>query len=635
MNRGKTEKLLSNFKEGAEVEVRSDEDGFRDGWFEAIVIYPPSKSPSKRKRRFLVEYLTLVEDEGASKPLREYVDASNVRPRPPIRSDHSFDLHDVVDAYHNDGWWRGVITMVVDNSRFFIFFPNSNEELEFLKSDLRVHLVWKEGEWFRPKKQVDKTVQTPQMSNQLKSPHVACDEAKQEQPSSVINLGKKTTIKSTLNKEKSPYNAANSSKKKVRHSTRQWESELSRPNKKLKKEETSKSPFLIKARSLFTAKSIRATAKDDATPIMGSRGRGTKYPKRMFDGQLLVGTPDQEKRAEINPQKVESIGKETVGVGKKRGRPPGRKKQIGDIDASIKGQNQARGEEKVDEVSKAQIVSKEADMSIDGISISTLEEQRLRIEQFDAPTNSSGSLPDNQSVSQPKGEQCNESKDGQVGTALLSSATAPTCNDVSVENLSLPFVKSLPIWETIESMKLFHLLPQKPHFRPLDQSNEVLREGLAFGFMTAFASLVQKTSELRLDNPRCDFDKILDALVELGTYGFNVQPVIKCLNELLKIKDRQGKLMDKSKAIESEIIKWKDENVRINEEVDDITENISKLEETLRILRKKRELTMARKEKEKELNEASIATLQMQVGRINRDILDANLDFVNTARAPW
>ncbi|KAJ4975682.1 hypothetical protein NE237_000788 [Protea cynaroides] len=463
------------------VEICRDDEGFRGAWFAATVIDSPSNSSSKGKGPILMEYKTLLEDEGF-KPLKD----------PPVHTDHSFELNEVVDAYHNGGWWRGVITKVFEESKFSISFPNSNEEFEFMKSDLRVHLQYIDGEWCPPENLVMEIEK-------------------------VEGIGK------------------------------------------------------------------------EIVKVLKKRGRQPKKQVQIAKDQL---TP------KIDPPKVKGGGKETERVHKKRGRPP--KKQIGDTSAFIKGQYQASREEKVDGVAEENFVSKESDMSIDGISTrSILEEQRLSTEQFYAPSNSSGDMPDNQHESQSKGaitwtiDQCNESIGWQGGTMLLSSSTVPTCNDVSVENQSLPFVKSLPNWKTLESMEIFHLLPQKPHFCPLNHYSEAVREGLAFGYMTAFANLMQKTSKLQLDNPGSDFEMILNGFVGLGTYGFNVQPVRERVNELLKIKDGQGTSMDKSKAVESYINKLKDENIRINKGTDDITENIKKVEETHRILREKRESTIS------------------------------------------
>ena len=51
-------------------------------------------------------------DENGSTLLQEFVDVEFVRPKPPIDGNDrkAFDLNEVVDAFYQDGWWRGVVT---------------------------------------------------------------------------------------------------------------------------------------------------------------------------------------------------------------------------------------------------------------------------------------------------------------------------------------------------------------------------------------------------------------------------------------------------------------------------------------------------------------------------------------------
>ncbi|WOK98906.1 hypothetical protein Cni_G07618 [Canna indica] len=134
------------FRVGAEVEVRSDEDGFRGAWYEATVVRQFSQ-----RRGFEVVYASIVDDQDPSKPLHEFVKRSNVRPRPPppqLDPDGgggAFGLHDLVEAFHNDGWWVGVISAVLHGpatGRYLISFPTSREEEVFEASQIRPQLKW-------------------------------------------------------------------------------------------------------------------------------------------------------------------------------------------------------------------------------------------------------------------------------------------------------------------------------------------------------------------------------------------------------------------------------------------------------------------------------------------------------------
>ncbi|WJX13398.1 hypothetical protein P8452_03789 [Trifolium repens] len=128
------------FKEGALVEVCSDEDGFKGAWFCATIV------ELKGRSKFAVEYDSLLDDD--SKLLREEISLLHIRPRPPITADVAeFKFLDEVDAFYNDGWWVGLVAKVLGDSKYIVYFRNSNEELEFQHSQLRLHQDWMDGKW--------------------------------------------------------------------------------------------------------------------------------------------------------------------------------------------------------------------------------------------------------------------------------------------------------------------------------------------------------------------------------------------------------------------------------------------------------------------------------------------------------
>ena len=129
-----------DFTAGKLVEVSSDEDGFQGAWFSATVVDVVEKD------KFLVEYQTLLDDD--SKLLREEVDILHIRPHPlETCAVGEFSFLQEVDAMYNDGWWVGVISKVLGNSRYIVYFRSSNEELEFQQSQLRLHQDWIDGKW--------------------------------------------------------------------------------------------------------------------------------------------------------------------------------------------------------------------------------------------------------------------------------------------------------------------------------------------------------------------------------------------------------------------------------------------------------------------------------------------------------
>ncbi|KAK9136648.1 hypothetical protein Sjap_007242 [Stephania japonica] len=143
----KNEELSENsmeIKKGALVEVSSDEEGFIGAWFSAKVVKKIGNS------KYLVEYQSLKTDD-ESDLLKEEADNLHIRPAPPkILQVNNFNYLEEVDAFYNEGWWVGVISKVINHQTYLVYFKETQEELEFKKSLLRLHQDWINGKWIRP-----------------------------------------------------------------------------------------------------------------------------------------------------------------------------------------------------------------------------------------------------------------------------------------------------------------------------------------------------------------------------------------------------------------------------------------------------------------------------------------------------
>lgn len=137
-------KTLEKFSKGTPIEVSSDEDGFQGAWFGATIIEPRGED------KYLIEYQNLRTEDDLDF-LREEIDTLHIRPRPPetVMVDR-YNKFDEVDALYNDGWWVGVISKVLVNSRYIVYFKDTDEELEFEHSQLRLHKDWIDGKWVIP-----------------------------------------------------------------------------------------------------------------------------------------------------------------------------------------------------------------------------------------------------------------------------------------------------------------------------------------------------------------------------------------------------------------------------------------------------------------------------------------------------
>ncbi|XP_066368444.1 DUF724 domain-containing protein 3-like isoform X1 [Miscanthus floridulus] len=144
------------FPVGAEVEVRSDDPGFVGSYYEATV-----EGYQHSDLSYVVAYSSLSRRDGGDSPLREVAATTNVRPRPPHRPPprRGFAMHDMVDAFHNGGWWAGVVVSAVpvpppevDTAQrprrvYKVCFPTSREQLDFEETALRPSRVFLDDCW--------------------------------------------------------------------------------------------------------------------------------------------------------------------------------------------------------------------------------------------------------------------------------------------------------------------------------------------------------------------------------------------------------------------------------------------------------------------------------------------------------
>lgn len=130
-----------------EVEVRSEEEGFRGAWFRAVLEESPTKSGRKKLR---VRYLTLLDENGSS-PLTENIDQKFIRPVPPENQYDYIVLEEgvMVDADHKDGWWIGVVIKKMEDEKFLVYFDSPPDIIQFERKQLRAHIDWTGWKWVR------------------------------------------------------------------------------------------------------------------------------------------------------------------------------------------------------------------------------------------------------------------------------------------------------------------------------------------------------------------------------------------------------------------------------------------------------------------------------------------------------
>ncbi|CAI9774265.1 unnamed protein product [Fraxinus pennsylvanica] len=135
------------FEVGRQVEVSFDAEDCRDAWFPATIL------DILRNGSFLVGYRSpIVGDEACL--LKVIIDPLHVRPCPPLLKSKKFDLLEKIDASFDNGWWSGVITKELEDSRYLVFFKETSKNRKFHQSEIRPHMEWKDGKWITSSKDV-------------------------------------------------------------------------------------------------------------------------------------------------------------------------------------------------------------------------------------------------------------------------------------------------------------------------------------------------------------------------------------------------------------------------------------------------------------------------------------------------
>ncbi|KAG2697731.1 hypothetical protein I3760_07G119100 [Carya illinoinensis] len=394
-----------------------------------------------------------------------------------------------------------------------------------------------------------------------------------------------------------------------------------------------------------TAKEIvcKGASKDTGMPIIiGLEAKGTGVSDSGNCGQLLDQKKNTNSPTEDRPMEIDQQKSGGNSIKRKRGRP--RKVVVTDSKASEEGkeQNGAGGaaDGTVKEDCPTQGVASDVligEKSADPHDVSTTNDVGStsvatsgNMDDDDQPLSKwfVGMLHCPTSIKESKLspgrtiDECEEAREQVDIVQQVPAADATAC--MLDENRRLPFVKSSPVWKAIESMEIFRIMPQNPHFLPLDKCKEEYREGLAIGNMVTFASLVEKISKLRLDDPRSTFDGYLESLLDLEKHGFDLTVVRGRINELLSIKDGQGRILSESKDVECKILHCNREKTEMAEEMANITEQMAELQKKQALI--KSELRNKKHE---------ISRLQIRVDAINRDIQSGRLDFEKVAAAPW
>ncbi|KAK6288503.1 hypothetical protein POUND7_000044 [Theobroma cacao] len=183
---------------GSQVEISSNDPGFRGSWYIGTIIKRVSK---RNPNKFLVEYTHLFQDEAGTKPLKETINAADLRPLAPRERARKFKFGEEVDAYHHDGWWEGMITKELENGKFHVYFKRSKEQLEFGEDQLRLHREWINGSW-KPPLEEDEQVEEKVSEEKEVKPNNGKTEEMMSNSTIIENNSDKEVIEGKLESDK-------------------------------------------------------------------------------------------------------------------------------------------------------------------------------------------------------------------------------------------------------------------------------------------------------------------------------------------------------------------------------------------------------------------------------------------------
>lgn len=181
---------------------------------------------------------------------------------------------------------------------------------------------------------------------------------------------------------------------------------------------------------------------------------------------------------------------------------------------------------------------------------------------------------------------------------------------------TLAFEKRSSLWETFKSMEAFRMIPQKPHFHPLNNIKESVRERHAINKMVDFSGVFEETRRLRIDHPRTEIEDQLDTLSDLETHGFDVYFIRNRLMELLSLKDKLEQLGSQSKEVKDNVQNHRVEVQKYDNEIESINKKVSDL------LQKRDQVL-----KEKEKKDSEIVDLETEVDEIEEEMCECSCKF--------
>ncbi|CAH8304866.1 unnamed protein product [Eruca vesicaria subsp. sativa] len=646
--------------EGCKVEITYTQNRFKKVWYRAIVELEPQTKPKSRSRQRCVRVL---KDDSLT-PLTVFTHKASFRPIPTKLYEDRVAIKEgsIVDGYHKDGWWVGLVVKQVGDDKFLVLFDSPSDIILFKRQQLRVHLDWVDETWWvLPGRNVQflRRLQEKSMfisgamvevSDRIDNGEVVWvpamiikeinndvddndDDDEDEEDEDYEEEEEEDEEEEEVEEEKDEEDEEKEEEQDEEEEEEEKEDEDNdneeeeedndekkyvvkfcvdpssfegikiRPNKKIDMRSIRPRP------PLFTAEELKSVEYIEV--FHGTSWRQGRVMGKMSRGwcKVLLEATNKVLSFKISDVRPSIVWEDGVWKPRESHSPQGSVEEMGDSSSTFSPVSNSPLVTPSPSITATPLIQTRENPMGSPLTHGLVDEMGDSSNTFSPVSNSPPVTP----------------SPGITATPLIHTPENGTREDNNrkrkrEQNLSsveeteatmvLPFKKKLPIWKTVESMAVFKTFPQSPHFTPLLEIREDSREMSAVGMMLTFSGLLEEVKALKLNNPISSLNSLRDSFAELEKHGFNVKVPMLRISKLLSLIDRQAKKMEELEGVEK--VTAEKERIKVENE------------------RKILELQKLNEEADKE-----IAQSKSSEATIGQQLEDVKVQFHTTAAAPW
>ncbi|XP_012703667.1 DUF724 domain-containing protein 3 [Setaria italica] len=654
---------------GTDVEVRLDGDGYYGTWYAANVVSFASARGDGLPAEYTVSYADLQDDNGGG-ALEESFAPTHVRPRPPPPDPESppprFLPHDAVEAFHNCGWWSGIV-LSASPAAVAVAFPISREVIQFSPSLVRPRRDYVGGGEWIPSRSVitvrpEGEVRVYQAGEKVEVGRVQEVYGYSWFPATVAKvIDDLSYVVEYSNLEEEGGGGAEKAteylhwqfiRPAVEHSPQESEFWLG-PGAAVE----------AYCDGAWSAALVRKVVGDGEFKVSINGSKARKLVTKVVEFLKPHYSWDDGKHWSIVSAKRQANSRWSSASGK---RTRSNNVTFSDDehcrDPEYSGAKKSR-KELQPKVAVLAEDSEHASLSMMGTPLSAVEDspgtqqpQKLmpltmcKISQREKVFNFVRFTLQRKFESTKSTQQLLDSTEGTINTdevtyqeplVLVPLSFESDSNDIDVQGSKLdegltspssgcqktrdadalrnktgtqvPFVKTSHFWSEIDESDVFKEFPQQPHFLPLQQYLPGLREGKALGLMVSFDLFVKSIRKSSIADNEGSFEEAKGILAELKTNGFDVQYFETLLDKAIKVKFEYTKHLEEKSAVEAQKLGAISSLSKNDSLLCEVDQAMAELEEKLEHLRQKGQLIeKAKEDDEEKLSKLSVVESSVQ-----------------------